>query len=605
MDGLASFARQQRWVILAGLDILVWVASFVVAAVLRFEIIDRRLPLTLVLGVAVVAAAAQVMIATVTRLYESRHRVGSVDDAVSTFLATLLAGTLATVLVLAWPGGRLLPLSVPVVATVFALIGTTGGRLLLRRLHERTRRPSSARRALVVGAGDVGSKLVSDMLTDPDSPYLPVAFVDDDPAKSHLRVSGVRVRGRTSEVDSFCRALDVDSVVVAVANPSSTLLRRVSDQAAAAGVTVKVLPTLTDLFSADVSFRDLRDIELADLLGRHVIETDVESIAGYLTNRRVLVTGAGGSIGSELCRQISRFGPEELVMLDRDESALHATQLTLNGRALLDTPDVVLADIRDAACVRRLFLERRPDVVFHAAALKHLPMLEQYPDEAWKTNVLGSLHVLDAAREAGVGVFVNISTDKAADPTSVLGYSKRVAERLTAAVAHESPGRYVSVRFGNVIGSRGSVLTAFAEQITRGGPVTVTHPEVTRYFMTVGEAVQLVIQAAAIGRDGEALVLDMGEPVRILDVARQLITMAGRDVDIVFTGLRPGEKMHEQLMGAAETGDRPIHPLVTHVAVPRQSVESLSHLRKGQLAAGAGEPTQVSAGDLRRWSEEA
>jgi FlaA1/EpsC-like NDP-sugar epimerase len=307
---------------------------------------------------------------------------------------------------------------------------------------------------------------------------------------------------------------------------------------------------------------------VTDLLGRHQVETDIASIAGYITGRRVLVTGAGGSIGSELCRQLHRLSPGELIMLDRDESALHAVQLSIHGRALLDGSDLVLADIRDGEHLRQIFTDRRPEVVFHAAALKHLSLLEQFPGEAVKSNVWGTQTVLEAAAAAGVAKFVNISTDKAADPTSVLGYSKRIAERLTAHVAQRAPGAFVSVRFGNVLGSRGSVLTAFAAQIEAGGPLTVTHPDVTRYFMTVPEAVQLVIQAAAIGGPGEALVLEMGEPVRISDVAKQMAAGSGRDVQIVYTGLRPGEKLHEDLFGTGEDGKRSLHPLISHVTVP-------------------------------------
>ncbi len=307
-------------------------------------------------------------------------------------------------------------------------------------------------------------------------------------------------------------------------------------------------------------------LDLAALLGRPQQTPDVDG--SYLTGRRVLVTGAGGSIGAELCRQIHRYGPAELVMLDRDESALHAVQLSIYGRAMLDSDDVVLADIRDTAFVSALFETRRPHVVFHAAALKHMPMLEQYPGEAVKTNVWGTLSVLEAARAADVERFVNVSTDKAADPANVLGYSKRLAECLTAAVANEARGTYLSVRFGNVLGSRGSVLTAFTAQIAAGGPLTVTHPEVSRYFMTVQEAVQLVIQAGAIGRDGEVLVLDMGEPVSIDAVARQLIELSGKEIGVVYTGLRQGEKMHEVLLGEGEYDDRPIHPLISHVHAP-------------------------------------
>jgi FlaA1/EpsC-like NDP-sugar epimerase len=294
-----------------------------------------------------------------------------------------------------------------------------------------------------------------------------------------------------------------------------------------------------------------------------------------LAGKRVLVTGAGGSIGSELCRQIHRLGPARLGMLDRDESALHALQLSIDGRGLLSTRDLILADIREASCLERIFTDFRPDVVFHAAALKHLPMLEMYPDEGLKTNVQGTANVLAAAGAAGASVVVNISTDKAADPTSVLGRTKRCAEHLTAQAALDYPGRYVSVRFGNVLGSRGSVLTAFAEQIRQGGPVTVTDPGVTRYFMTVAEAVQLVLQAGALGGDGEVMVLDMGTPVSIRDVAEGLIAMSGRPIAIEYTGLRPGEKLHEVLSGAWEELQPTAHPLISHTQVPPLNLDQV------------------------------
>jgi FlaA1/EpsC-like NDP-sugar epimerase len=304
-----------------------------------------------------------------------------------------------------------------------------------------------------------------------------------------------------------------------------------------------------------------------ELLGRSEIDTDDSGIAAIVEGRRVLVTGAGGSIGSELCRQLHRFGPAGLVMVDRDESALHAVELSIAGRALFESRNVVVADIRDRERMHDVFAEHRPHVVFHAAALKHLALLELYPDEGWKTNVAGTHNVLDAAAKVGVERFVNISTDKAADPTSVLGHTKRAAERLTAHAAHRTRRPYVSVRFGNVLGSRGSVLEAFRAQAGRGGPLTVTHPEATRYFMLIEEAVHLVLKAATIGGPGEALILDMGSPVRIDDVARRIAAEAADPVEIVYTGLRPGEKLHERLVGADEMGQSRIHPLISHVAV--------------------------------------
>ena len=385
--------------------------------------------------------------------------------------------------------------------------------------------------------------------------------------------------GTTAQMSEQAEALDVKTVVLALPSADAGTINRLRIAASRAGLGVKVLPATTQLLTDQVGIRDLRDINLTDVLGRNTLDTDVEAIADYLRGRRVLVTGAGGSIGSELCRQIYRYEPAELMMLDRDESALHAVQLSIHGQALLDSDDVILCDIRDTAAVNQIFMQRRPEVVFHAAALKHLPMLEQYPAEAVKTNIIGTRIVLDAATRVGVSKFVNISTDKAANPCSVLGFSKRIAERITAQRAQTADGDFLSVRFGNVLGSRGSVLTSFAKQIAEGGPVTVTDPEVTRFFMTIEEACQLVIQAAAIGGPGEALVLDMGDAVRITDVARQLIEQSGTPVEIVYTGLRDGEKMHEDLFGDDEPEDlRPIHQMVSHVPVPEVSEQEVDDL---------------------------
>ncbi|WP_372500796.1 UDP-N-acetylglucosamine 4,6-dehydratase family protein [Curtobacterium flaccumfaciens] len=315
------------------------------------------------------------------------------------------------------------------------------------------------------------------------------------------------------------------------------------------------------------SIPGLDGLDIDALIGDRQPEAELEITVDFVRGRSVLITGAGGSIGSELCRQLVRFEPAEIIMLDRDETALQQVQVSVDGHGLLDTKNVVLADIRDADAIRDIMLTRRPDIVFHAAALKHLPMLEQYPDEGWKTNVLGTLNVLRAAAAAGVGTLVNISTDKAANPTSVLGSTKRIAERLTAWTAADTGHDYVSVRFGNVLGSRGSMLPLFAELIRAGRPLTVTHPDATRYFMSIPEACHLVIQSAAIAHPGEVLVLDMGAPVRILDIARRMLQATGSPSDIVFTGLRAGEKLHEDLIGRGETERRPVHPKITHTSV--------------------------------------
>ena len=354
-----------------------------------------------------------------------------------------------------------------------------------------------------------------------------------------------------------------------------------------AGLEIRVLPSSTDLVGR-MTLADVRPPTVDDLLGRDPVEIDLESVVGYIRGKRVLITGAGGSIGSELSRQINGFGPSELYLLDRDESALHGVQLSIEGRALLDSDMLIVGNIRDRERMFEIFDRCKPEVVFHTAALKHLTLLENHPEEGMKTNTVGTKNLLDAAQAHGVERFVNISTDKAADPTSVLGATKLAAERLTALMAEATGRPYVSVRFGNVLGSRGSVLPTFLGQIEQGKPITVTDPDVTRYFMTIPEAVRLVVQAGAIGDPGEVLILDMGEPVKIVDLAQQLIDMLSPSTKIEFTGLRPGEKMHEVLISATESGEAKIHPRISHTmgdtSSPSAAMESCGPAAEARVA---------------------
>ncbi|WP_288027110.1 nucleoside-diphosphate sugar epimerase/dehydratase, partial [Arthrobacter sp.] len=427
-----------------------------------------------------------------------------------------------------------------------------------------------AQKTLIYGAGFLGNSLVTRMVQDRESPYVPVGLIDDDTAKKHLRLSSVGVLGRGDELPEIIKRTKSTVVVLAMAHIDAERIREISDSVSGLGVKVLVLPPLQEMLTANTNrdntggLTDFREIDVEDLIGRRPVDIQVDQIAGYVTGKRVLVTGAGGSIGSELCRQLHGFNPAELIMLDRDESGLQHTQLSIFGHGLLNDNSTVLADIRDADALDEIFAKRRPEVVFHAAALKHAPLLQMYPKEGWQTNVLGSLNVLAAARSVDVDTFVNVSTDKAASPTTALGHSKRAAEKLTSWMAGETGKRYVSVRFGNVIGSRGSMLPLFTDQINKGGPVTVTHPDVTRFFMTIPEACQLVIQAGAIGHGGDVLILDMGEPVRIMDVARRMIAMSGKKIDIKITGLRPSEKLHEQLTGDDEVNNPDGHPKISH-----------------------------------------
>jgi FlaA1/EpsC-like NDP-sugar epimerase len=530
-----------------------------------------------VLTIAFAGFLGQIAVGSVLGPYLVNHIRGSFDEVVAVSRATMVVSVVLTAWVIVdYPSGS--PRSLPVMAGAIALVGMLASRFVLRawRTQRAARRPTTAN-VIVFGAGVAGRLLVHNMLHDDRSRFRPVAFVDDDPSKRRLRVAGVRVQGTREDIGRVAARTSATHLIVALPNADAEVMREMAEISDGAGLHLKVLPTLDHLLGGNPQLHDLRDMNLEDLLGRRAVELDQDAIAEQVTGKVVLVTGAGGSIGAELCRQIARFQPARLLLLERDESALHSTQLSLTGRGLLEGEDLLLADIRDRETLRRLFRDTRPDVVFHAAALKHLSLLERHPLEAWQTNILGTLNVLTAAAESGVGAFVNISTDKAANPTSVLGYSKRIAERLTAHFAYTEPGRYVSVRFGNVLGSRGSVVPSFMEQIRRGGPVTVTHPDVERYFMLISEACQLVLQASAMGSDGDVMVLDMGQPVRIADVAQTLIDLSGRtDVDIVHTGLRPGEKLTEDLFTDSEVHEATGHELLTRVQVPVLPQDSVS-----------------------------
>ncbi|HUR50681.1 MAG TPA: nucleoside-diphosphate sugar epimerase/dehydratase [Mycobacteriales bacterium] len=525
------------------------------------------------------AVGAQLVVGVAMGLYRGCFRIGSFDELPVLVGAAALTATAAVAADVAFSQDA--PLNAVLVGMLLSLLLQAGARCGVRGAKERRLRPSAAvRRAVVVGAGEGGIELIESLMHDPTSEVLPVVVVDDDTSKQGLRIMGVPVAGPVSMLAALARQHGATDVVVAIPSATPALLQRVHDVASAQGLDVKVMPSLAEILRGDVPMSRLRTLSPRDLLGRRELSIDTLKVSECLRGRRVLVTGAGGSIGSQLCLQIARWHPGQLIMLDHDESALHAVQLQLEGRALLDGEDLVVADIRDAERVREVFAQHRPEIVFHTAALKHLTLLERHPGEAVKSNVLGTRNVLAAAMECGTERFVNISTDKAAQPTSVLGWSKRIGERLTSAAARECGRAFVSVRFGNVLGSRGSVLTAFEAQIAAGMPLTVTHPDVTRYFMTVEEAVSLLLQAAAIGCGGEVLVLDMGTPVRIRDVATTLLTLANLPGRIEYTGLRPGEKLHEILLGDAELGARPHHPLITHATVPPLDPTHVEHLAR-------------------------
>ncbi|MEI6623133.1 MAG: nucleoside-diphosphate sugar epimerase/dehydratase [Actinomycetes bacterium] len=516
------------------------------------------------LAIGVLASVLFVVFGLIFGIYRGRYRACSFDELRHLGYSTILTAAILSAGTLLVSEG-VVPLSSPSVTCLLGLCVMVSTRVLVRSYRERQGYPFAAEPVIMFGCGEAGGQLVRAMSRDSNSPYRAVAFLDDAPNKRNLRLEGVPVRGTREALGEVARALDSRILIVSIATADSDLLNDLARRCEEADVRMLVVPPVSQLVHQRVQLRDIRDVDTADLLGRVPVQIDNSAILGLIKDQRVLITGAGGSIGSEICRQVARFAPAQLMMLDRDESALHAVKLSIFGQALLADDDLILADVRDRDRMMEVFELRRPSVVFHAAALKHLSLLENAPAEAIKTNVLGTANVVDAAIASGCSLFVNISTDKAANPISVLGYSKRITERITAAAAKDATGQYVSVRFGNVLGSRGSVLITFAEQIRRGGPVTITDPDVTRFFMTIPEAVLLVLQAAVCGHSGQVLILDMGKPIRIEAVAQQLIRSAGGGIAITYTGLNPGEKLHEDLLGEGEQQDRPSHPKIIQV----------------------------------------
>ena len=560
-----------RFALQATFDCGAWMLGLWLATLLRYELQFGAVDLLGVLALGSIAMVAQVVLGRLGGLYVHRWRYGTFDEVVGTLKVVAMVTVLVAAADAFSPGVRPVPVSAAIMSGFVALGIMCIGRLVWRQKLEKWTRAEGDDRLpiIVIGAGSGGLQVITAMIKA--GPYHPVAVIDDNPDLRNLRIKGVKVGGDRSSLAQIVEQTGAKHIIIAIPSASGEFIRDVAKRADELELRTLILPPVDEMFGIGVNLGDIRPLTEADLLGRRELSLDIESVAGYLTGKRVLVTGAGGSIGSELCRQIHRFAPESLVMLDRDESALQAVQISIEGRGLLDSRDLVVCCIRDSDRLRQVFEEHRPEVVFHAAALKHLPLLEMHAEEGWKTNVWGTQNLLELAGEFGVDRFVNISTDKAADASSVLGQTKRIAEQLTSHAGQEHSGTYLSVRFGNVLGSRGSVLPLFREQIAQGGPITVTHPEVTRFFMTIPEACELVIQAGALSHDGEVLVLDMGEPVKIADLARRLIAECDRQVEIVYTGLRPGEKMHEVLFSPTELPSASEHPMIQRVEVPSMS----------------------------------
>ena len=423
------------------------------------------------------------------------------------------------------------------------------------------------KKTLIVGAGSAGTMVVRQLQKSKDTDLLPVAFIDDDRKKHKLDILGVPVVGDVQSIERIVKQYGIEMIVIAIPSLFLRELKQIFNECVKTNAKTQILPMLEDLVTGKVSVSQFRDVQVEDLLGREPIELDIKSISDYLTGKTVLVTGAGGSIGSEICRQIAPFYPAKLILVGHGENSIYSIEMELKERySSLDLEIITeIADIQDAEKMNMIMRRFKPDVVYHAAAHKHVPLMERNPEEAFKNNVIGTINVARAASWNSVKTFVMISTDKAVNPTSVMGSTKRLAEMIVQEMDKKSMTTFVAVRFGNVLGSRGSVIPLFKQQIKKGGPVTVTHPEMVRYFMTIPEASRLVIQTGALAKGGEIFVLDMGEPVKIVDLAKNMIKLSGNSIEeigIEFTGIRPGEKLYEELLKDGEVQNQQVYPKI-------------------------------------------
>ncbi|HZQ90032.1 MAG TPA: nucleoside-diphosphate sugar epimerase/dehydratase [Gaiellaceae bacterium] len=603
------------------LQVLTDAAIVAVSWFLAFELrFDHGLPVyydTLLRRTIVLVVVIKVAVFLLFGFHRRWWRYVSVRDMWSAARGVVVASLVAdvTVYFVSPVHNVRLPRSIAAMDLLITLALIAGARLLARTIMERPRFGVVARgkEVIVVGAGDAGRLVVQEMQRSRLLAYTPIGFVDDDERKRNTRILGVRVLGTMAELPRFVREYQPDEVLIAIPSASGEVRRRVVEAAQVANVPVKTLPGLYELISGDVNLAGrIRPVQVEDVLGREQVEVDFTSVAAYLRGQTVLVTGAGGSIGAELCRQIAHIGPKRLILVDNAETPLFDIE-----RELVDERDFTaavpkLVDVRNRKALRREVFEKyRPTVVFHAAAYKHVPLMETHPLESVRNNVVGTRIVAELSAELGVDRFVLISTDKAVNPKTVMGQSKALCEWIVESLGHrrDIPTRFVAVRFGNVLNSSGSVIPTFRRQIERGGPVTVTHPEMTRFFMTIPEAVSLVVQAGAIGGRGQVFVLDMGDPVRIVDLATNMVRLSGheprmpgddptgpRDIRVVFTGSRPGEKIHEELWSRDESVGETEHPKIKRLSRPPVEPGWLTEqLRELEDLADAGDTLEVVA----------
>lgn len=486
-------------------------------------------------------------------LFHSSLRYASIFDLWQVVKANTYSSMSFALLVFFMHGDIVVPRSVFIFDWVFCLGLTSGVRFMSRFVKERlvARLEVPSKRMLIVGAGDAGIMVLKEYRNNPETNLNVIGFIDDDKTKKNMRIQGIPVFGGREVISEVCEQTGIEEIVIAIPSAKGEVIRNILSFCQKPGVKIKIVPGLHKILNGDLEVKP-REVEPEDLLGREMVKIDEQEISTYLKGKRVLVTGAGGSIGSELCRQIASFEPSLLILYDHNENDVYFLEVEFKTKCPATKFETIIGDIKDVGLLKYVFSKYRPQVVFHSAAHKHVPLMEECPSAAVKNNIIGSRNLMYAAHHYKVERFVLISTDKAVNPTSVMGASKRIAEMAMQAKAQRSPTKFMAVRFGNVLGSAGSAVPLFKKQIQEGGPVTITHPEVKRYFMSVKEAVKLVLQAAALGEGGEIFILDMGQQIKIIDLARNLITLSGlrpeKDIPIIFTGLRPGEKLYEEML---------------------------------------------------------
>lgn len=540
------------------LDTLLINLSAIATILLKFDFHIPAVYIQIYKSYVFISTLTMLIVYYIFNLYKSLWRYASIDELLSVVLSAVLGTTILNVL------HYFLKVHLPEsFYIIFAILNITfiGGARFTYRLFRRTKgyymkNYTEKKRVLIVGGGEAGSMVIKEIHTSRQINCYPVCVIDDDKSKYTRKIHGVPVLGTRLDIKRLVEEKEIDEIIIAIPSASKKVVKEMIDICKETKCKLRTLPGVYELIDGKVDIKKIRDVDIEDLLGRELVKVNLQEICGYIENQVVLVTGGGGSIGSELCRQIATFKPSKLLILDIYENNVYDLQNELIRKYEDLHIDILIASIRDRKRIEQIFDIYMPDIVFHAAAHKHVPLMEANPTEAIKNNVFGTLNIVELADKCGTKKFVLISTDKAVNPTNIMGATKRVAEMIVQTMDKQSDTEYVAVRFGNVLGSNGSVVPLFKKQIAEGGPVTVTHPEVIRYFMTISEAVQLVLQAGGIAKGGEIFVLDMGEPVKILDLAKDIIRLSGFEVDedikIEFTGLRSGEKLYEELLMAEE-----------------------------------------------------